>query len=43
MMHFHEDPKEKNDRAFWAIMFLMLLIALFFVVEIFTKFYLQVT
>jgi hypothetical protein len=43
MMHFHEDPKENKYVLFWSIMFLMLLIALFFVVEIFTKFYLQVT
>jgi Mg2+ and Co2+ transporter CorA len=43
MMHFHEDPKEKNDRAFWAIMSLMILLALFCVAEIFVRFYLQVT
>jgi hypothetical protein len=43
MMHFHEDPKEKNDRAFWAIMFLMILLAMLFVMETFVRFYLQVT
>jgi hypothetical protein len=43
MMHFHEDPEGKNDRAFWAIMFLIMLLALFCVAEIFIKFYLQVT
>jgi hypothetical protein len=42
MMHFHEDPEGKNDRAFWAFMFLMLLIAIFFVAEIFVRFYLEI-
>jgi hypothetical protein len=43
MMHFHEDPEPNKDVLFWAIMFLMLLLALFFVGEIFVRFYLQVT
>jgi len=43
MMHFHEDPEPNNDTNFWAIMFLMLLLALFFVAEIFVRFYLEVT
>ena len=42
MMHFHEDHEPKNDRAFWTIMFLIMLLAMFFIMEIFIKFYLQV-
>jgi hypothetical protein len=42
MMHFHEDPEPNKDVLFWAVMFSMLLLALFFVAEIFVRFYLEV-
>jgi hypothetical protein len=42
MMHFHEDMDPNKNRTFWAIMFLMLLLALFFVAEIFVRFYLEI-
>jgi Mg2+ and Co2+ transporter CorA len=42
-MHFHEDPEENKYVLFWAIMSLMILLALFCVAEIFVRFYLQVT
>jgi hypothetical protein len=42
MMHFHEDPEPNKDVLFWAVMFLMLLLALFFVTEIFVRFYLEI-
>ena len=43
MMHFHEDPEENKDRTFWAIMFVMILLVMFFVMEIFVRFYLQIS
>jgi hypothetical protein len=43
MMHFHEDEDPKKNRTFWAIMFLMILLAMLFVMDTFVKFYLQVT
>jgi len=43
MMHFHEDQNPNKNRTFWAIMFVMILLAMVFVMEIFVRFYLQVT
>ena len=43
MMHFHEDPNPESNRAFWFLMFGLILLAMFFVIEIFVRFYLQVT
>jgi hypothetical protein len=43
MMHFHEDPNPESNRAFWFLMFGLMLLAMFFIMEIFIKFYLQVT
>jgi Ca2+/H+ antiporter len=42
MMHFHEDPEPNKDVLFWAVMFLMLLLAICFVAEIFVRFYLEI-
>jgi Mg2+ and Co2+ transporter CorA len=42
-MHFHEDPEENKYVLFWAIMFVMILLAMLFVMDTFVKFYLQVT
>ena len=43
MMGFHEDPEPESDRMFWAIMFAMILLAMFFVMEIFVRFYLLIS
>jgi len=43
MMHFHEDEDRNKNRTFWAIMFVMILLAMLFVMETFVRFYLQVT
>jgi hypothetical protein len=43
MMHFHEDEDPNKNRTFWAIMFVMILLAMLFVMETFVRFYLQVT
>ncbi len=43
MMGFHEDPEENQDRTFWAIMFVMILLVMFYVMEIFVRFYLQIS
>jgi hypothetical protein len=42
MMHFHEDPEPESDRMFWAIMFAMILLAMFFIIGIFVSFYLKI-
>jgi len=38
-----EDENPESNRAFWLLMFALILLAMFFVMEIFVKFYLQVT
>jgi hypothetical protein len=43
MMHFHQDEDPNKNRTFWAIMFVMILLAMLFVMETFVRFYLQVT
>jgi cell division septal protein FtsQ len=42
MMRFHEDPEPESDRMFWAIMFAMILLAMFFIMGIFVSFYLKI-
>jgi hypothetical protein len=42
MMHFHEDREPESDRMFWAIMFAMILLAMFFIMGIFVSFYLKI-
>jgi hypothetical protein len=42
MMHFHEDEDPNQDRTFWAIMFVMILLVMFFVIETFVRFYLEI-
>jgi len=42
MMHFHEDPEPNKDVLFWAIMFVMILLAMVFVMQIFVRFYLEI-
>ena len=42
MMGFHEDPEPNQNRTFWAIMFVMILLVMFFVMEIFVRFYLLI-
>jgi hypothetical protein len=41
-VHFHEDPEPESDRMFWAIMFAMILLAMFFIIGIFVSFYLKI-
>ena len=36
-----EDTNPESNRAFWFLMFALILLAMFFVMEIFVKFYLQ--
>jgi hypothetical protein len=42
MMGFHEDPEPHKNRTFWAIMFVMILLVMFYVMEIFVRFYLEI-
>ena len=37
------DPNPESNRVFWLIMFALIILVMFFLMEIFVKFYLQVT
>jgi hypothetical protein len=37
------DPNPESNRAFWFLMFGLILLAMFYVMEIFVKFYLQIS